>query len=451
MGPASSVILGYQTTVQRTYLLPACNQSVFKTIFRSTFKADAFFTTNVTDPLQLDEIRVTIPTLVDDIGTTVLPVDGTLAAFATLTSNGTTTTVRLTPTSIPGADLGLTAALSPPVTINGPVNVMVTFGLPANFSDPLDMTGLVPAPPAPENCFNTLEQQGSAMVALQNMSMGLNVAERLVTRPENVTVTPEEPVTLVAHRCPDVNGIPGVGLDGVPGTPDDLCLHATETQWTLTGDIGSLSTSVGSTTELTPALPPGTSQQTGQVIASLGDQQAVALVTVTANQLVFADSGDQETGSVPLFQPGLRDERRIRFERELIEALERLVAGFAAFPRVAAFFQRQLDLAGDRLRALVPEDARFTAGGPDLGTGDVPATLTSVDATGDPIETYDLTLRPGSPVRSVPLVAIPLDSRIASGPAGGLVFVRAEPGGRLVVQAPGYADGVAEVTDGDTE
>jgi hypothetical protein len=48
-------------------------------------------------------------------------------------------------------------------------------------------------------------------------------------------------------------------------------------------------------------------------------------------------------------------------------------------------------------------------------------------------------------------VAIPLDSRIASGPAGGLVFVRAEPGGRLVVQAPSYTDAVAEVTDGDAE
>jgi hypothetical protein len=169
----------------------------------------------------------------------------------------------------------------------------------------------------------------------------------------------------------------------------------------------------------------------------------------TSNPLAFTDWQDQPTGTVPLFQPGLRDERRIRFEQELIEALGRLVAGFDAFPRVAAFFQRQLDLAEARLRALVPEDARFTVGGPDLGTGDVPATLTSVDASGNPIETYDLTLRPGSPVRSVPLVAIPSDSRIASGPAGGLVFVRAEAGGRLVVQAPGYADAVADVIDGE--
>jgi hypothetical protein len=423
----------------------------FKTITRSTFKADVSYTTSLTDPLQLVELRVAIPTLVTDGGTTVLPFDGVFRVLATITSNNTTTSVSLTPTSISGADRGFTATFSPPLTIGGLVTVVVTFGGPAESPVPINMTGLVPVPPAPDNCFNTLVQQGAATVELQNPSLQLFVADRLVVRPENVTVTPEEPVIFVAHRCPDVGGDSGLGPDGIPGTDDDRCEHATNAEWFVSGDIGTASPATGPATELQPALPPGTSQQTGQVIARLGDQQAVALVTVTANQLVFADSDDQETGTVPLFEPGLRDDRRIRFEQELIEALEPLVAGFAAFPRVAAFFQHQLDLAEDRLRALVPEDARFTVGGPDLGTGDVPATLTSVDANGDPIETYDLTLRPGSPVRSVPLVAIPLDSRIASGPAGGLVFVRAEPGGRLVVQAPSYTDAVAEVTDGDAE
>jgi hypothetical protein len=172
---------------------------------------------------------------------------------------------------------------------------------------------------------------------------------------------------------------------------------------------------------------------------------------VTANSLVFHDSQGQETGAVGLFQPGAADERRIRGLQALIAALEQLVQALAPFPRLADFFQRELARAEARLRAQVPADAQVTVQGPDLGTGDVPATLTSVDASGDPIETYDLTLRPGSPVRSAPLVAIPPGSRIASGPAAGLVFVRAQLGGPLLVQAPGYAGAAADIVDGDTE
>jgi hypothetical protein len=167
------------------------------------------------------------------------------------------------------------------------------------------------------------------------MSVNLFIADRLVVRPANVTVTSDDPQVFAAFGCPNSTDDP-FGADGVPGTGDDFCVPRPGAQWSVLDDIGTVSPVIGPTTVFQPALPPGTSSRTGQVIVKDGSEQAVALVTVTANQLVFTDSGDQETGAVPLFQPGLRDERRIRFERELIEALERLVASFAAFPRVAS-------------------------------------------------------------------------------------------------------------------
>jgi hypothetical protein len=62
-----------------------------------------------------------------------------------------------------------------------------------------------------------------------------------------------------------------------------------------------------------------------------------------------------------------------------------------------------------------------------------------VDAAGDRIENYDLTLRPASPLRSVPIVPVPRGGPIPSGPSGGLRFVAAEAGGSLVANVPGFA------------
>jgi hypothetical protein len=327
--------------------------SIFKTIERSTFKAVVQYTTTVTGPLPLVGFTVVIPALANNNSTTVLPFDDVFTFSAAITSNGTTTSGNLAPTTPPPGAARAFSLLAVPanVTIDGGVSIEVTVGGPAappvgiNVVPPPPGPG-IPVPPELGVCANTLERRGAATVEIQDMSVVLSVQPQLVIAPANVTI-------------------------------DD--------------------------------------------------------------------------GTVILFEPTPNVEARIDALQGVIDGLEQLIARLSGNPnpavqRLVDALQGVLDRVNERLQALVPEDARYTVSGEDLGNGDVPATLTSLDANGDPIESYDLTLRPGSPVRSAPLVFVREGGRIASGPSGGLLFVTAESGGSVRVEADGYSDGMAAVT-----
>jgi len=217
----------------------------------------------------------------------------------------------------------------------------------------------------------------------------VNAKPQLIVHPANVVFTDGETETFSAFSGPFGADF---GPDGIPGTDDDPYIPA-NVDWSGELGLGPLSNSSGPSTTLTPSsLPPGGVQK-GQVVATLGDKQAAADVTVVKPP-VFTDAANQEVGSVQLYDGDL---------------------------------------------AAVPPDARYTVAGPDLGVGDVAATLDSLDANGDPIESYDLILRPGSSVRSDPIVPVLRGGPIPSGPSGGLLFVAAEAGGSLVVNVPGFA------------
>ncbi|MGH6802204.1 MAG: hypothetical protein ACREC3_02405, partial [Methyloceanibacter sp.] len=187
--------------------------------------------------------------------------------------------------------------------------------------------------------------------------------------------------------------------------------------------------------------------------AATVELQGMSVVLSVAPEpvLVIAPANVTVTdGTVDIFAPTPNDAARIAALQGVSDGLDQLLAVLSTNPnpavqRVIAVLHGVLNGVIARLNALVPEDARYIVTGPDLGTGDVPATLTSVDAAGDPIESYDLTLRPGSPVRSVPIVFIREGSRIKNGLSGGLLFVAAESGGSVRVEADGYSDGVAAV------
>ena len=349
-GPAPTVTLGYAREVQSTFIngCAPLGTPVFKTILQNINKADVFFTTNVTGAPQLVSVRVIIPGLVNDNGTTVLPFEENFNVSATITSNGTTTSVPLMPTTPP---LGKAAAYVPTVAL-------------------------------PENT--------------------------VITGDVDVEVTVQGPVS----------------------PPVTVALEAAQ------APIGAC---------------PGDTTQQGVATVELQNMSVALIVEPKLNELSFVDSEDQPADTVEIFALARNVEVRIAALQGLSDSLEELIAFLSTNPNPAvqpliAALQGVLNGVSARLNALVPQDARYTVSGEDLGTGDVPATLTSVDAAGDPIESYDLTLRPGSPVRSVPIVFIRAGSRIKNGLSGGLLFVAAESGGSVRVEADGYSDGVAAVT-----
>lgn len=72
-----------------------------------------------------------------------------------------------------------------------------------------------------------------------------------------------------AWNCPiDASGSPDFGLDGEPGTSDDLCTPRT-VEWSVQGNIGTVSPSTGPTTWLRGELPGRSPSQSGQVVAAI--------------------------------------------------------------------------------------------------------------------------------------------------------------------------------------
>jgi hypothetical protein len=242
----------------------------------------------------------------------------------------------------------------------------------------------------------SVKETGQVVATLDRKTAAADVtvdAPRVpIVEPASAELVTGDTDLFTAYSCPFIGSGADFGPDGIPGTDDDLC-EPGSADWSTNGQIGTVSPATGSSTTLTsPGLPPGGVEK-GQVVATFDGQTAAADVTVVKPP-VFTDAANQEVGSVQLYD-------------------------------------------GDP--AAVPPDARYTVVGPDLGVGDVAATLDSLDANGDPIESYDLTLRPGSSVRSDPIVPVLRGGPIPSGPSGGLLFVAAEAGGSLVVNVPGFA------------
>ena len=335
-----------------------------------------------------------------------------------------------------------------PVDANGNPDLSQATPVPANWSASGNIGTVSPTTGSSSTTLmaarNSTDQTGQVTASFNNKTVAANVTVRpkpvLVVSPANVTVQGDDTVDFTVVQAPvDANGNPDLSQ----ATP-------VPANWSVTGNIGSVSpTTASSTTTLTAANVAAGAVETGQVIATMGTKTAAAGVTVEgpASALLFSDSTGQEVSSVSIFAPAGIAEVRISALQQFIRFLERLIA---QIPVLEPLLRPLLDLAVVRLQTLVPTDARYTISGPDLGIGDVPATLTSVDAAGDPIETFDLTLRPGSPVRSRPLVPVRAGRRIASGEFGGIIFVAAQSGGSLRAQADNYADATVAVTGAQT-
>jgi hypothetical protein len=259
---------------------------------------------------------------------------------------------------------------------------------------------------------------------------------KLVVHPQRVTVVEYETQPLASFTCPrDANGNPDLGPDGIPETQDDFC-QPVAVDWSVEGPIGSVSPPSGLSTTFTAANGPAS----GNVVATRGPQTVSVNVFIpgAAVELHFENGAGEPTTTLTRFEPRAAQALRIRTQQIGIYLLQ---------GACELGWQQACDLLVAEVirltRAIL--DHAMTLTGPDLGNGDVPATLTNVDAEGRSIEEYDLTLRPGSPVKSGPIVLVPRNSRILGGMFGNILFVRTEIGWSLRGRAQGFADAVGLV------
>jgi hypothetical protein len=286
------------------------------------------------------------------------------------------------------------------------------------------------------------EASGRITATRGNLQAGVDyfILGLLVTRPTNVTIDAGDTIIFESFACPRTSdGNPDPGNDGNPGTPDDGC-RSVVVDFDVEGPIGTVSPTSGSSTTFTAANGPAS----GSVVAARGPQLFSARVQITgAVELHFENAAGEPTTTLPRFEPGAGLSVRIRAEQITLFFLQTLC------DLGSQLACNLLTLELERLKRVVLDnvarESLMTLTGPDLGTGDVAATATIVDAEGRSIEEYNLTLKPGSPVKSGPIVLVPRNSRILSGMFGNILFVRTEIGWSLRGRAQGYTDAVGLV------
>jgi hypothetical protein len=298
----------------------------------------------------------------------------------------------------------------------------------------------------------------TGLVTATSIADGLSGSASIrVTGPDVLVLEPVS-VSLVAGTDqvfqafvgpPAQDGSADIGGDGTPGTGDDL-FELRSADWTVisdTGDIGTVSPATGTSTTLTTAASSGT----GRVIGTAGGLSATAMVTVIGEvrgaDLVFEDALS-DTDEVELFRPGTGEAALLRGNQLLVRVIDALLVGLSGrnsflAQLIAGVLNSQRDGASNRILDVIPPDVRYRVHGD--GSDPTPATLVSLDAQGDLLQTYDLDLTPASSVESMPFVAVDAGGLILDGEFAGILFVAAEAGGTLVTSAEGYGDATATV------
>lgn len=291
--------------------------------------------------------------------------------------------------------------------------------------------------------------------------------------PEGFTIPSGGQQEFGAFRCPhDGDGRPLVGADGTPGTGDDDC-EAAPALWSILGPggAGMLSTppdvEASTTTFAAAVLQPGDPAVGAGLHASVAaptpenpDGRQLTAISITVlpasegdPRLAFLDGVAQETAALTLLRMGTA---RAIFLAALTTQMARREG------RGGESTRGELRL----LARLVPTDFRHRVVARDLapGTGaaSVVATLTSFAADGGVLDEVDVVLEPDGtgqlamvpqlvvidPGTAGPGLSAPLDRDLRFAVpthADGLVFLRAEAGGRVVARAPDFPDAEASV------
>jgi prepilin-type N-terminal cleavage/methylation domain-containing protein len=262
---------------------------------------------------------------------------------------------------------------------------------------------------------------GSEIVAKANAYTVQPLVLALVVAPANVTVQAGDEIVYTASECGALGCSP-ISVD-----------------WSVFGVPGFFTPTTGATTTFTAGNVAGT----GEIVATRGGIVTRTGITLVGppslSALTVRDNQDQSTSTVTRFEPDAGLAARIGGVQFLIGLFRRLC------DTGNPFWCDLLMRAERDLERLVRADARYTIFGQDLGTGDVPARLTTEDAQGNSIEAYDLTLRPGSPVRSGPIVPVPRNGAIRGGQFGNILFVPVRIDWTLRARAERYTDAVARV------